>query len=272
VDYREHAPSPALASVVRCYWTLHDPLPSVARAPERIIPDGRMEIVVHLGDPFSRLASDGSLARQRRAVLAGQAESALLLLPGRRVDLFAIRFHAWGAAGVLGVPAHTLTGRLPALDDVLGAAGEELAARVAAETDTRARIEAAERWLLPRLARARAPSARTQAAVRLATRPRDPLGVSALADAVGWTRRGLERAFREEVGLAPGVLRRVARLQRVLARLRVVPDPAWVALALEAGYCDQPHLVREFRTLAGLTPTQFLREQHALTDALVSGG
>jgi AraC-like DNA-binding protein len=35
------------------------------------------------------------------------------------------------------------------------------------------------------------------------------------------------------------------------------PTTAWVDVALDAGYSDQPHLARDFRELAGLTPSRY---------------
>jgi AraC-like DNA-binding protein len=40
--------------------------------------------------------------------------------------------------------------------------------------------------------------------------------------------------------------------------LRQAPLPGWAVLALDAGYCDQSHMNREFREFAGLTPTEYL--------------
>ena len=62
--------------------------------------------------------------------------------------------------------------------------------------------------------------------------------------------------FRRDVGLGPKQLCRVLRLGRAL-RLASSGVPAWAHVASTAGYCDQSHLVREFRTIAGVSPTEW---------------
>jgi AraC-like DNA-binding protein len=47
-----------------------------------------------------------------------------------------------------------------------------------------------------------------------------------------------------------------------VAAADALPDaPRWARLAVAAGYYDQPHLIREFRSLAGLTPGEVHRER-----------
>lgn len=71
----------------------------------------------------------------------------------------------------------------------------------------------------------------------------------------GWSERQWQRACRDELGVHPGLLRRLARLHAsVRAQSR---QPArWADHALDAGYSDQAHLAREYRDLAGLAPTR----------------
>ena len=52
MHYEEYAPPPALAAAVRCIWTLEGEVDDLAAAAQPILPDGRSEIVLHLGDPF----------------------------------------------------------------------------------------------------------------------------------------------------------------------------------------------------------------------------
>jgi AraC-like DNA-binding protein len=86
------------------------------------------------------------------------------------------------------------------------------------------------------------------AAARLGT------GASAAdtADALGWTSRTLHRRCLAAFGYGPAVLRRVLRFRRAGALLIAGVAPAEVAA--RAGYADQPHLSREVRTLAGVSP------------------
>lgn len=43
------------------------------------------------------------------------------------------------------------------------------------------------------------------------------------------------------------------------------PQPDWAGVAAGCAYFDQPHLIREFRALTGLTPSQFVRNQGRLS-------
>jgi AraC-like DNA-binding protein len=47
------------------------------------------------------------------------------------------------------------------------------------------------------------------------------------------------------------------RFERVLGRVADVARPDWGALAVECGYADQSHLIRDFREFAGTTPAAF---------------
>ena len=60
------------------------------------------------------------------------------------------------------------------------------------------------------------------------------------------------------VGLTPKELARIERL-RESAVAAIGPGARWVDIAAKQGYADQPHLVREFRRLLGLTPAGFSR-------------
>ena len=53
--YAEYRPSAPLAQWVRCYWVLECAAADVSPEPERVLPDGCTEIIVHYGDPFRRL-------------------------------------------------------------------------------------------------------------------------------------------------------------------------------------------------------------------------
>lgn len=228
--YVEHRPRAALRPHLECLWLVSDPRPRAGRAPDRVVPDGCPELIVHLGDPFSRQVG-GRWRRQRRAFLAGTLTRPWLLRAGRRVATLGVRFRP-------------------------GEVTPLLQALAAARSDA-ARFAAAEDWLASQLALAsRRPAATARPAVRLLLEARGAARIADVARSLGWSRRRIERVFARELGIRPKLFARIVRLNSVLAGLDAAERASAVEMALDAGYFDQAHLLRDFRVLAGRTPRQ----------------
>ena len=78
--------------------------------------------------------------------------------------------------------------------------------------------------------------------------------IGEVAASIGWSRKHLAAKFRDEVGLTPKLVARIARFNVALRRARQ-GDNLWAELASECGYADQAHLVRDFNKFAGDSPT-----------------
>jgi AraC-like DNA-binding protein len=255
LEYAERRPSRALAPFVEALWWMRASGPGAAV--ESVLPDGCLELVLHLGDPFAAGPHARGLAPQPDAVLVGQLTHRLFLRRGARAETMGIRFRPGGAWPFVGPGVDELTGRAVPVADLWGGSGRELWERVAAARGRTAQARAAESWLLLRLAAAGAPDRAVEAVVRALRARRGALTVSEMAAHGGLGPRQLERRFRARVGLPPKALARVLRFQAVLEAAGR-GGQAWVALALDHGYFDQPHLVRDFRQLGGESPTRLL--------------
>jgi AraC-like DNA-binding protein len=80
---------------------------------------------------------------------------------------------------------------------------------------------------------------------------------------VGMSTKRLIASFRAEVGLSPKAYARVRRLQAAL-RLMGVDGAGGARIVADVGYFDQAHFVREFRSFAAMTPTQYSQQQIVL--------
>ena len=78
---------------------------------------------------------------------------------------------------------------------------------------------------------------------------------------LGLSERAFERRFLANVGLTPVCFRRLARLRSVL-RLFSEGGRDWAAMAA-ATVSDQSHLVRDFQSFIGLSPTRWAATQTA---------
>ena len=251
--YVESRPGAALWPHLECVWIAAD-RERARRAPERVVPDGCPELIVHLGDPYARRVG-GRWRRQPRAFLAGTLTAPWLLQPGRRVLTLGVRFRPGEVRALFPVAMSAAAGRETRLETIVGKArADALVAALRAARGEAARFAAAETWLLEQLARgpARPPSARP--AARLILRARGAVRIAALARTLGWTRRRLERAFARELGVRPKLFARIVRLNAALSGLEAGERASTVDTALDAGYFDQAHLLRDFRALAGRGP------------------
>jgi AraC-like DNA-binding protein len=254
LKYRERRPAAALGKYVECVWTISGPRVSSPRAPERVLPDGCPELIVHLGDPFARWIDERWVV-QPRAFLAGTLSRPWVLRAGRRVDTIGIRFRAGETTGILPLSMAGARDRELPLAGIVGRVAASLLVRSlrAARTGAQKRA-AAEQWVALRLAEAPPRRSSVAPAVALIREGSGQARIDDVARSLGWSRRRMERGFARDLGIRPKVYARIVRLNAVLATLDEAERPRAVDLALDAGYFDQAHLLRDFRMLAGRTP------------------
>ena len=83
--------------------------------------------------------------------------------------------------------------------------------------------------------------------------------VEQLSERCKLTLRGLQRLFAQYVGLSPKWVIQRYRLHEAIERLATGSPPDWAALALELGYFDQAHFIRDFRRMTGWAPLAYLQ-------------
>jgi len=255
VRYVELEPAAPLRGRVR-FWRLSGT--GAERAPEPVLPDGCVELIVHLGDPF-RVETERGLELQPRMLLVGPGTRPVHLAPTGRVDVIGARFEAGAARALAGARLEQLVDVIPALEAVHGELARGLAEELAEPRRGERWTEVLARRLTPWL------GAGDPAVERAVARLRGTAGrstVDALAGELGLSTRQLERRFRAHVGLGPKLFARLTRFQHAWRLAGRAPSLA--AVAARAGYFDQAHLVRDFRQFAGAPPSRFLREEHEL--------
>ena len=242
--YHERAPAADLAPYIQCLWELDSGGPVLL---EPIFPDGRIEIVLHLGD---RPRRRGDAEPQPRVMIVGQTLTATRLEPAGRLHAVGVRFTPAGARAWLNLPVHEVTDRFADAGAVRGQAASDLRSAIEQATSADSRFIAAEAAIRTALRRKQAAADITVRAVRMIERHAGMLTIDLLARACGVGPRQLERRFLDDVGITPKRMARIVRFQQALRGLRAGAAPADVAAA--CGFADQPHLAREFRAFAGL--------------------
>jgi AraC-like DNA-binding protein len=220
-------------------------------------PAGVMTMVIAFGDPHrvtgvADARRDGVYA----SMVAGmQTSAAIGQVLGRHVHGLQVTLTPLGAYRVFAVPMGELAHRITHLGDLLGPASGSLVDRLASCPSWGARFALLDKVLTARLLDGPQCSPEVAWAWEYLRRTGGGASVRDLLDETGWSRRHLERRFREQAGLTPKSLARVTRLHEAL-RLQETGMP-WADVAAIAGYHDQPHFDHDFKAMMGRTPTQF---------------
>lgn len=165
-----------------------------------------------------------------------------------------VNFTPLGARQFFGLPMSELRDRMIGLDDALGFDGIALREQLGEASDWDTRFDVAESFITRRLAEANALSPEIAWAYRTVVASGGRTRIAALAGEIGWSRKHLAAKFTDAIGIGPKTLSRIVRFNRALSQSKRQGDD-WAGIAADCGYADQAHLVREFRQLAGETPT-----------------
>ncbi|PYS74826.1 MAG: hypothetical protein DMF69_00550 [Acidobacteria bacterium] len=261
--YREFYPRPPLSRFVECFWTLEAGATSEPSHPERILPDGCSELILNFGSRFSQ-HQGGSTTRQPRNFLVGQMTGPILISPTGTVELIGIRFHPGGTTPFFRVPMHELTDQVTDLGSLASGLERSLLDATVDLLDMSARVVAVETLLTTLVLRC----GRDAWVLDLALKVVESGGlvsVDQLAQKAGISSRQLERRFLRDVGLGPKMLSRILRFQQVFRAVERC-DGAWAPVAVECGYYDQAHLIRDFNQFAQQTPGVLFAAQSSLTE------
>lgn len=263
-SYVRRVPHPALAGLVVDYSGYREFSPGPLR--RRQTPTGGCALILGLGPPLRLHGPAGPLVPT--SFLAGLHDAAVVTeFVGEQYGM-QVNLTPLGVYTLLGRPTSELTNRTPQLDELGVRSLAELPDQLRHDPDWDTRFARIDATLLRLLDATRThPDPEVAWAWRRLTGTSGAAGVAELAAGTGWSRRHLLTRFRAQVGLAPKAAGRVLRFQHAAELL--VPTlagggpgarvPRTLAdVAADCGYADHAHLDREFRALAGCTPTEYL--------------
>jgi AraC-like DNA-binding protein len=213
--------------------------------------------VFRLSEPPIRLyddVTDGTGTGMGHAVVGGARATFYVRDVPRRCRTVGALLLPGVATLLFGAPADELAGRHTPLVDLWGRAAVEARERLLEAAHPERQLDLFEALLAARLPEVR--GLHPAVAHALARLPATG-DVGAVVDETGYSHRRFIALFRGAVGLPPKLYCRVLRFNSALHLLATLPPLPLAEVALAAGYSDQPHLNREFRELAGISPSEY---------------
>jgi len=267
-----HSPPPPLSNLVASftYYKGYQPGHSI----DRFLPDGNVELVIDLtGFPKSVYDNETLAVRQSfsKAWIAGLRREFISIHAGQDAEMFVVTFRKGAARAIVGMPLAELTEQVIEGDMVFGRPILLLREALLEAESPEAKMAAAERHLLAMAGGELQPNPFVQYAVdQILLRP-GQLSLEALSQKVGYSQKHLIQLFKEQVGLPPKAFLRIIRFQRAIMEIEQRGAIEWSHLALDCGYYDQAHFIRDFKRFSGFTPEAYLQRKNGMVNYVPVG-
>ena len=179
------------------------------------------------------------------------------LIQTGELRVFTVHFHPTGFHRLFRLPMHLLAGHAFPAEQVLGSSARAFLDRLQDAATDRELVDLADTYLLGKLPEAVRFHPVHRAAFVL-KKLKGQVDIGDLALRSGLSMRQFERQFREQVGFSPKMYARIERFQFALASKALNPEQSWTNVAMDAGFFDQAHLIREVRAFSNRAPRQLL--------------
>ena len=268
MNYQTYKPHKDLESIVKFYWTMEVPF-DPKNQKQKIVPDGCIEMTFNFGDKIKRYISETDFILHPNAMVMGQRTKSFDILPVGNVDTFAICFYPIGFANFVKTPLENLVDKETPISELFGQVEADiLEQQMIQAADTRQRIDIIEAFFLRMLIEKNTISNIVKSTVDALIKTNGTTHISVLLKDEISKRRQLERHFKKQIGISPKQLGKAIRLQATLNLLLNKKSETLTDIAYESDYFDQNHFIKDFKDLVGVTPKEFLANEHMALSAL----
>lgn len=193
------------------------------------------------------------------SVITGLRKSPRFLSYGKDTSCLLVIFKGGGAAAIFKEPLHELFSKSLSLSEIIPASQLELVEEQLAEAnDNKQRVGIVEHFLVSRLDERRADQMIAHAIqkIKLAS---GNIKVRNLANDMAISLDPFEKRFRRVTGVSPKQFADTVRFRNLINQFS--SSESLTELALEAGYFDQAHFIKDFRAFTGMSPQQFFKTE-----------
>ena len=257
--FKFYKPKAPLSKFVDSFWLYEGYVPE--NKAERILPTGTLELVVNLRQNelgFCDAERPENCSRLSGAVVSGASGRGFAPDTAEEAFIIGVHFKPGGAFPFLGLPAGDLADTHVDLETLWGPSAGRLRERLCEARNSAERFQLLQEALLIRLCHGVEQHYAVSAALEMFAKNQAGPIVSEAAKYLGLSQRRFIQVFKAQVGMTPKLFSRIQRFQQTRTFIQHNPSPNWASLALEFGYFDQSHLIREFLEFSGLSPTDYL--------------
>lgn len=184
--------------------------------------------------------------------------STVAFRPYAGLRFMTVQFNSYGMYYVNGIPVSELHDTLFSLDSFFKPSEiDEIVSRLRESTSIEEKFRTLEAFLLRRT---EIPDIDPRLPYAIAAlKFQRHFRIDELSETLCLSSRGLLKLFKKHVGISPAHYKKIARFNQAASAILNRPESPLTQIAIECGYYDQAHFIKDFRECGGISPSEFLQ-------------
>ncbi|MDW3652558.1 MAG: helix-turn-helix domain-containing protein [Bacteroidia bacterium] len=254
---------------VEIYWEMQIKAGELNHLNDLLLPDCTFNIIFTDQDLFIKAAYEKLWKCIPAGVhFLGQRNTPLSFRVKKSIRVFGIRFKPFAFANILDIPVHKLTDQFLVLSQLfkLKASQEQTIKNILRKWETDFQCSEANVLLASLLEDSLSIDQNLRAQLNYILDRKGVLRVQDLFTEFGVSKVTLHKHFINKVGLSPKKVSRIWRMNYFLQLKNTSTDENLTSLCLECGFYDQAHFIKEFKSMLGSAPREFLGQKSELLE------
>lgn len=265
--YKEFEVSSHFSQHIECYWEL-ELLPGELEDPfEALSPDCTFDIVFADAVFYMRKFSEKRWKGiSPGATFIGQKTTSVNVAVRKDIKIFGVRFKPFAFANLIKTPLFHLNDEVLPLKKLfdLNANDHQLIQQIITVKENRGKIELAEILITNLFNNSFSIDQNLRAQLNYILDRKGDIKVKELFPVFGISKATLHKHFIHKIGLSPKKISCIWRINYFLQLQKKHPNYNLTELSLEAGFYDQAHFIKTFKSYFGSCPLRFFKQENQL--------
>lgn len=270
MEFRHFQPARILAPYIRHYYVFESA--GNAAYEDTVFPSGDMEVIFNLGEGIWESFQEGAFQKNPAIELWGQITRPLQIRSSGAHLMLGVRFFTHTTSFLLDDEIGIFNDQVSDLTDIIGRNIQDLHGRLRETNSLAERINLLDDFFTGRLMRGSRRQERLNKVAHILTsitKDSTENNIGRIAGTFGITTRYLHKLVYQHTGLSPKSFDKIHRFKTSLKLIGENKLPL-TSIAYDAGYFDQSHFIRDFKSFTGLTPSAYLNNLSTVNQMLLN--
>ena len=216
-------------------------------------------VIQYAGQGFLKVSLKEKTQFVPRFHFYGQSQKPVDLVSSGNFGMIGIHFYPYTTQLLFGCQAQEVTDQVLDLKYLFGKKGRDFITALSSAKTSETCIHLLCTFLSKIASTTQKPDPIIAASLSFINANKGQASIDRLCQYLGYSPRQVERKFNQLNGMSPKLFSRITRFEAVIKNFRYGNYQNLTQLAMDSGYADQSHFIREFRAFSSLSPKQYFK-------------